>query len=96
MLWLNTPIPVTVDLIASITGLPKAGEDPTQYIRGRDTDKRLAKQLKEFFGLQHDGHAYCIDRINSQVMRISVRILVSKVVQGNQPVQCNYGIVAFT
>ena len=29
MLWLNTPIPVIVDLIASITGLPKAGEDPT-------------------------------------------------------------------
>ena len=28
-LWLNTPILVTIDLIASITGLPKAGEDPT-------------------------------------------------------------------
>ena len=42
-LWLNTPIPVTVDLITSITGLSKAGEDSTQYIRGRDTDKRLAK-----------------------------------------------------
>ena len=28
-LWLTTPIPVIVDLIASITGLPKAGEDPT-------------------------------------------------------------------
>ena len=46
-LWLNTSIPVTVDLIASITGLLKAGEDPAQYIRGRYMDKKLAKQLKE-------------------------------------------------
>ena len=51
MLWLNTPIPITVDLIASIKGLPKAGEDSAQYIRRRDTDKKLAKQLKECFGL---------------------------------------------
>ena len=34
MLWLTMPIPVTVEFIANITGLPKAGEDPVQYIRG--------------------------------------------------------------
>ena len=34
MLWLTMLIPVTVDLISSIIGLPKAGEDPAQYIRG--------------------------------------------------------------
>ena len=38
-LWLNTPIPVIVNLIASITGLPKAREDLVQYIHGRDMDK---------------------------------------------------------
>ena len=38
-IWLNTPIPIIVDLIASITGLSKAGEDPVQYIHRRDTDK---------------------------------------------------------
>ena len=63
-LWLNTSIPVTINLIASITGFPKVGEDPTQYIRGRDTEWKLAKQLKEFFGLQWDGHAYLIDSTN--------------------------------
>ena len=50
-LCLNMPIPVTLYLIASITGLPKDGEDLMQYIRGRDTDKKLAKQLNECFGL---------------------------------------------
>ena len=65
MLWLNIPIPVTIDLITSIIGLSKAGEDLAQYIHGSDTDKTLSKQLKERFGLQHDGCAYHIDNIKS-------------------------------
>ena len=64
-LWLNKIIPIIVDLIASITGLPKAEEDPVQYIRMRDTDKKLAKQPKERFGSHCYGHAYHIYSINS-------------------------------
>ena len=82
-LWLNMLIPVIVYLIASITGLPKGGEDLKQYIHERDTNKRLAKQLKECFGLQRDGRAYRINSIISQVMHIGTRIMVSKVVWGN-------------
>ena len=80
---MNTSIPVIVDLIASITGLPKAGEDPVQYIHGSDINKRIAKQLKERFGLQSDHRAYRMDRIHSQKFCISARILASKVVRGN-------------
>ena len=34
MIWMTMSIPITVELIASITGLPKGGEDPAQYIHG--------------------------------------------------------------
>ena len=71
---MNEPIIVMVDLIASIIGFPKAREDPMQYLRGKDTDKKLAKQLKERLGLQHDVCAYRIDKINVQVVRIGARI----------------------
>ena len=91
---MNTPIPVTVDLIASITGLPKVGEDSMQYIRGRDMDKKLANQLKERFSLEQDGRAYHIDSINSQMVHIGARILASKVVHDNRPVQCNSDVFA--
>ena len=83
---MNEPILFMVELITSITGLSKAREDPTQYIRGRDTDKKLSKQLKERFGLQRDNCAYRIDNINSQAVRIGARILESKIVRGNRPV----------
>ena len=66
--WLTTLIPITIDLISSITGFPKAWEGPAQNIHGRDTDKRLVKQLKELFRLQQDGHAHWIDSINSQTV----------------------------
>ena len=51
--------------------------------------------MKEHFGLQRDGHAYRVDSINSQEVCIGVRILASKVVRSNQPVQCNSGVVAY-
>ena len=51
MLYLNEPISVIVDLIINIMSLPKVGEDLVQYLRGRDTVKKLSKQLKECFGL---------------------------------------------
>ena len=50
-LGLDTPIVVTVDMISEIMGLLKAREDPAQYLRGRDNDKKLAQQLKERYGL---------------------------------------------
>ena len=60
ILWLNTPIPVTIDLIARITGLLNAGEDLTHYIHRMDTDKKLGKHMKDHFELQRDGYAYHI------------------------------------
>ena len=63
MLWLDTPITLMMDLISEITGLPKDGEDPLQYSKGRDNDKRLAAGLKEWYDLKHDGRAYRIDSI---------------------------------
>ena len=44
--------------------------------------------------MHHDGHAYRIDSINSQAVCIGARILASKVVRGNQTVQCNSGVVS--
>ena len=85
---------VTVDMISEITGLPKAGTDPAQYIKARDNDKNLLQQLKERYRLQRDGHAYHIDSINEQVAHIGAHILASKILQKNRLVQCNLGAIS--
>ena len=61
---MDTPIPVTIDLDIDIKRLPKVGEDPTQYFRGWDNDKKLSQQFKERFGLHRNGRTYRIDNIN--------------------------------
>ena len=50
--------------------------------------------MKKYYVLEHGGRAYCIDSINNSVVRISTRILASKVVRKNQLVECNSGVVA--
>ena len=93
-LWLDIPIAVIVDLISEITVFPKAREDPSQYLRGRDNDKKLAQQLKERYGLKRDGHTYRIDNINERAVCIGAHILASKVIRGNLPVHYNSGVVS--
>ena len=79
-------------MISEIRGLPKDGPDPSQYIRGKDNDRKLEMTLKKHYSIEHDGRAYRIDSINDRVVRIGARILASKVVRTNCPVQCNFGV----
>ena len=41
-IWLNDPIPVMVDIIFDIMGLPKVDKDLAQYFRGWDNEKRIS------------------------------------------------------
>ena len=47
ILWLDEPVKVMVGLISEITGLPKDGTDPSQYLCGKDNAKKLATTLKK-------------------------------------------------
>ena len=94
MLWFDIPIVITVDLISDIMMLPKDGPDPSQYFKGRDTDKRLAARLKHRYDLQCDDIAYRIENINDRTMRIGAHILATKIVRNNCHVQCNSGVIS--
>ena len=94
ILWLDSPITVTVAIILEIMRIPKDGCEPSQYFRGKYNDKRLATKLKKCYDLHCDRWAYRIDNINDQVMRIGAMILARKVVKKNRTIQCNLGIIA--
>ena len=50
--------------------------------------------MKLKYDLQHDDKAYRIDSINDWAIRISARILASKIVRKNYPIQCTSGVIA--
>ena len=95
-MWLDTPITLTIDLISEIMGLRKDGLDPLQYFKGQDNNKQLEARLKERCDLQRDGRAYHIDTINDRALCIGARILASKIVRKNHPIQCTLGVIACT
>jgi hypothetical protein len=47
-LWLDPPVSIDTALIAQITGLPKAGEDPT-ILFNKVGERALSEEMKEKF-----------------------------------------------
>jgi hypothetical protein len=45
ILWMDRPVPINVDLIATITGLPTDGEKPEQYLE--DKTKENPSQMRK-------------------------------------------------
>ena len=43
---MDAKVPIMVDLISQIIGLPKAGVNPSQYFIGKDNDKNLEASPK--------------------------------------------------
>ena len=50
--------------------------------------------MKERYDLQRDGRSYHIDSINDRGEHIGARILESKNIKKNRPIQCPSGVIA--
>jgi hypothetical protein len=48
--WLDKPIPIIVELIAQITGLPIRGMDPALILDNKSKEKMLAEEMKKKYG----------------------------------------------
>ena len=80
-LWMGKNIPIVVDLISYIVGLPKAGVNLSQYFRGKDNDKKLATKMQNKYGVVKDKRAYVIDTIKWQIIIIATKLMTVKIVQ---------------
>jgi hypothetical protein len=49
-IWMDKPVPITVDLIAQITGLPTWGMDPTLILDDKSKEKVLVEEMKKKYG----------------------------------------------
>ena len=78
-LWFGTKVHVTIDLISLITSLPKAGVDPSQYLCGKDNDKKLAVRLWKKYGVVKCKQAYVIDTFNDTTVHVGEKFLAVKI-----------------
>ena len=78
---MDRPVPINVDLIATITGLPMDGEKPAQYLEEKMKRKSISKVIKEKYGMERGNRGIRISDINDPVMRFYTRFLGCKLIR---------------
>lgn len=79
-LWLQEPIPITMDLIHRISQLPCKGKDP-MMIAGKSDDLALAEAIKKKYKLEKKKRGYAINSIKDKGVCVATQLLDSKVMR---------------
>jgi hypothetical protein len=81
ILWMDRPIPINVDLIASITRLPADGEKMEQYLEDKTKVKSISDEIKAKYGAERGNRGIKINDINDPATRFSTRLLGCKLMR---------------
>jgi hypothetical protein len=77
-IWLDKIVPITVDIIAQITGLPTQGMDPTLIMDVKFKEKALEEEMNKKYGTAKGTRGIIIKRINNIATQLGVMILACK------------------
>jgi hypothetical protein len=77
-IWLDRPIPITVDLTVKITGLPSWGMDPALSLDDKSKEKVLAEEMKKKYDTMRGTRGIIIKCINNPTTQLAANILACK------------------
>jgi hypothetical protein len=64
-IWLDKPVPIIVELIVKITGLPIRGMDPALILDNKSKEKALTEEIKKKYGTTMGTRGIIIKWINN-------------------------------
>ena len=76
-LWLDNPISVDIELIATIIGLPVVGMNPTPFLR-KYQETMISVRMKEKYDVIRDKRGFLISSINDHTVCFAAKVLASK------------------
>jgi hypothetical protein len=76
--WLDKLIPITVELIMPITGLPTWGMDHALILDEKSKEKTLAKEMNKKYGTDRGTRGIIIKQINNVMTQLGTKILAYK------------------
>jgi hypothetical protein len=94
ILWMDSPIPINVDLIVSIIGLPTDGEMLEKYLEEKMKEKSISDEIKEKYGMETGSKGITISDINDLATRIVTRMLGYKLMCKCRKEEVLTGVVA--
>jgi hypothetical protein len=80
-IWLDKPIPITVEIIAQITGSPTWGMDPTLIPDDKSNQKTLEEEMKKKYGTTRGMKGIIIKQINNAATQLGTKILACKLLR---------------
>ena len=84
-LWINKNIPINLDKVVQITGLPKYRVDRAQFFMEKEKYKEITNILKETYNLKKNNKGYEVASINDKFVCFKTKALASKVLQKCHP-----------
>jgi hypothetical protein len=75
VLWMDRLVPINVDIIATITGIPTDGENIEQYLEDKIKAKSISDEIKPKYGMERGNRGIRISDINDHVTRFATRLL---------------------
>jgi hypothetical protein len=93
-IWLDKPVPITVELIAQITGLPIRGMDPALILDDKSKEKALAEEMKKKYGTARGTRGIIIKWINNAATQLGAKILACKLLRKCRKEEVPAGVIA--
>jgi hypothetical protein len=93
-IWLDKPIPITIELIAQITVLPIRGMDPALILDDKSKEKALAEEMKKKYGTARGTRGIMIKRINNAATQLGANILACKFLRKCRKDEVPAGVIA--
>jgi hypothetical protein len=93
-IWLDKPVPITVELITQITRLPTRGMDPALIMVVKSKEKALEEEMKKKYGVARRTRGIMIKQINNISTQLGTKILSYKLLRKCHKEEVPAGVIA--
>jgi hypothetical protein len=93
-IWLDKPVPIIVEIIVQITGLPSRGIDLALIMDDKNKDKALGEEMKKKYGTTRGTRGIIIKHINNAVTQLGANILSCKLLRKCRKDEVPTGVIA--
>jgi hypothetical protein len=94
ILWVDRLVPINVDIIETIIGIPMDGEKPKQYLEDKTKEKSISDEIKDKYVVERGNRGIRIIDINGPVTLFATRLLGCKLMHKCRKEEVPTGVVA--
>jgi hypothetical protein len=74
---MGRPIPIDVNLISNLIGLPTDGVKSKQYLDEKTKEKAIAEEVKDKFGIERGSRGVIINNINDPSTKFVTKLCLA-------------------